>query len=546
MSKTGKSIISFTVILLPCFVYLIYSFLNSGTLFRADDFHLLKTVVWMQDANGPVEKFKLLIQQHNEHRIIIPRLLTYLDYVIEGAINWRTLILIGNLLWVSTLWFLWKAFQSRNLPVWMFIPLPYILLQPQYYDNVNWAISILQQSVIVFWFGLLCFLLSRNKTSWTILVAIMATFTHGNGIFSFLIGIIFCVIHRDWKSGLRWFAALLIIGVIYFWGFEKGQNADIQNSLSNPGRLVMAFLAFFGSVTTIQFTTPIYAVICGGVLVLVLAVYIIPKIVSHFNGGAKLVFFDKILLGNLLFLGITAALVSVSRSWSGVESILTPRYQHYSPYVICWAYLTILVSATGSARKFIAILALGAALLFNALSYFVYNQEVIFRKNWLVADTNNWRDHAVLLNDAKSFNDNIREPYNESLARGICRMEPYLLAPDTMKATVDTTIDLSSSKTDVIEKGVKGPIVIELLEISNRELTGPTFLYLKTPGQKGYWLPTKISRSSFWELLGHGQTTKPGFSVNFFTENLSPGDYSVYVFNKNRFTRTGKTVRIGG
>jgi hypothetical protein len=67
MSKTGKSIISFTVILLPCFVYLIYSFLNSGTLFRADDFHLLKTVVWMQDANGPVEKFKLLIQQHNEH-----------------------------------------------------------------------------------------------------------------------------------------------------------------------------------------------------------------------------------------------------------------------------------------------------------------------------------------------------------------------------------------------------------------------------------------------------------------------------------------------
>ena len=544
MSKFGKSIISIVIILLPVLIYLVYSFLNSDSLFRSDDFHLLKTVVWMQDVDSPIEKFKLLIQQHNEHRIIFPRLLTWLDYTIEGAINWRTLVLIGNLLWVSVLWFFWKGFESKQIPVWMFIPIPYILLQPQYFDNVNWAISILQQSVIVFWFGFLCLLLTKEKFSWAILVAVLATFTHGNGIFSFVIGIIFMSLDRDWKWVIRWVCALVVVGAVYFWGFEKGQNADFQASLSDPLRLIMAFFAFFGALTLIKLHGTIYPVLCGGLFVLILGLHLVPKIILHFRGGAKLLFFDRLLLGNVLFLGITAALVSVSRSWSGIESITTARYQHYSPFVACWVYLVIVFTLNGKSRGLFAIVTIVVALLFNGASYFIYNEEVVFRKNWLVAEAENWINHAVFLNYAKSFNDNIREPYSEAVKRGVCKAEPNLLAFDDSKIKLDNSVRLSVATRTLNDRDAKNAIPREYLTISNKEISGTTYLYLKRGSEKGYWLPTHISRSSFWDLLAHQTLSKPGFFVELATENLRDGNYKIGVFNGGNLFWTGENIQI--
>lgn len=498
----------------------------------------------MQDVDSPVEKFRLLIQQHNEHRIIVPRLITWLDYKIEGTIHWRTLIILGSVLWVAVLWFFWKGVQSKGLPLWMFLPVPFILLHPQYHDNVTWAISILQQSVIIFWFGLLCYLLSKKIFGWALLVAIVATFTHGNGIFSFVIGIIFLSLDRNWKGVTRWTIALVLVATVYFWGFTKGQNADFQESLSDPVRLVMSFFALFGSLAAIKFFNPNYSALFGLFFVVVLGYYLLPKLVSHFRGQRGLLFFDKLLLGNVFFLGITAALISISRSWSGIENVISPRYQHYSSFVACWVYIVLLIIFTGSARKIFATLTIGAALLFNGMSYFIYNNEVSFRQQWLIADTENWRNHHTFLYYARRFNENIREPYTEAVAKGICELGPRVLAAPAGGERSDRNVRLSISRTTIEEKDASGTFPRENLIISNDEIAGKSYLYLVNGTEKGYWVPTANLRTSLWTLLTSQQADRPGFTTMFMTENFPPGDYRIGLLNGGKFTWTSSMINI--
>jgi hypothetical protein len=544
MVKFSRQVVLFVFIFLPCVIYLLYAFFNSGTLFYSDDFHLLKTVLWLKDADSFSDKFALLIQQHNEHRIIIPRLITLLDYWLEGYINWRTLILIGNLLWVSVIVFFWRAFKDSEQPAWMFIPVSWILFQPQYFDNVTWAISILQQSVIVFWFALLSFLLASRRYLWALPVVVIATFTHGNGIFGFLIGIFFLSWERNWKEVIRWVTLFGIVAALYFWGFQNGQNSDLGNSLSDPVRLITSFFAFFGSIAKLIFINSAYSVFTGIVLILIIAIYLAPKIGFHTETLIRMSFFDRLLLANFLFLGITGALVSVSRSWSGVDHVLAPRYQHYSPFVLCWAYLILLRYTRGKSRKILAGLFVAGGIVFNGLCYYVYDGDIVFRKEWLVADGTNWNNHHVFLMHAKSFNQNIAEPYTQAELMGICKKTESPLDKTWDASISDTTFVLTVSKGVIEDRDASGVFRRENIRIENNTLEGCTFIYLQSGTEMGYWLPGRQSRTSFRNLILQRKTKAPGFSVDFVTENLPTGDYRIGVLHNNRFRWTKTFVAI--
>jgi hypothetical protein len=514
-------------------------------LFFADDFHLLKTVVWMHDTDSLSEKFQLLIQQHNEHRIVLPRLLTYLDYKLEGHISWPTLVVAGNLLWIAVLWFFWKAFKTLNVPFWMFIPIPWIFLQPQYSDNVTWSISILQQSVIVFWFGLFCFLCAKRMYGQALIVAIMATFTHGNGIFSFLIGITFLSLDRNWKGALTWLGVLILVGCVYFWGFEKGQNADFQKSLSDPVRLMAAFFAFFGALTKVQFTSVLFPVICGAIFVLILGTFLIPKLIACFTKNRVLSFFEKLLLGNVIFVGITAALICVSRSWGGIDTVMAPRYMHYAPFVACWVYLVLILTASEKLRNIVASAFILMAVIFNGLCYFVYNEEIVYRKNGLTADAENWNTHQIFLNYASSFNQNIKEPYTDAVKEGICATLPSVLGINGTQAPADSNAWVTVEKGVLTEQDASGSYQRDYFRIANERLTGTSYLYLQNNlDQKGYWLATRLSNVGIRRLITSLEIYKPGFTAEFLTENVPAGDYRIGILNDNKFGWTGRVVAI--
>ncbi|WP_143016925.1 hypothetical protein [Dyadobacter soli] len=471
-------------------------------------------------------------------------MLTLLDYQIEGTINWRTLVLLGSVVWAANLWFFWQGFKHFRLPAWMFIAVPLIFLQPQYADNTTWSISILQQSVIIFWFSLLSYLCAQQKYTWALVVAIAATFTHGNGFFSFLIIILLAISDRKWKTVAVCAGIWAAVGLVYFWDFRTGQNADFGKSLSDPARLVMSFFAFFGSVTKIRTQNAYYAVSLGFLLATVLGVYIIPKLkVLFYKTGYQLSAFDKMLLGNILFLGITGSLIAISRSWLGIDGILAPRYQHYSPYLICWAYVVLLSFFNLRYRKIAAAVVTVGAVAFNALSYFTYHEQVQLRKDGLIADESNWINHRTMIQYARSFNDNIKGVYLEAVATGICTVEDQfsnIVIADSPET--DANLRFGEATSYIID--TDGSYSQRFQSISNNHLTGTTYLFLQSGQQKGYWVPTRILHSGIREFLSSGRLRKPGFHAEFLTENLPPADYRIGILNDGQFSWSSQRILI--
>ncbi|MPR32463.1 hypothetical protein [Salmonirosea aquatica] len=476
-------------------------FIYSETLFFADDFHLLKTIVWFQETDSFYEKIALLLQQHNEHRILFPRLLTWLDYRLEGHINWPVLMVLGNMVWCGVLYFLWDAFRTLRLNPWLFLPIPWLLFHPFYYDNLTWTISVLQQSVIVFILAWLVHAFTNRRFLLAIGIVLLGTFTHGNGIFGFAVGIVFLVIYREWRWLGIWLLVALITAFVYFYGFERGQSADFARSLSDPLRLIAYFCTFLGSVTQVFGPHDWPSVAWGAIVFLGIAWFGFPKIYAQYRSGPPLSYFEKMLLGNLLFLGITALLVAVSRSWSATDFLIPPRYAHYSPYITAWFYL---VGIAVLARSYIWYWSLPwgiLAVLIWLVSYLNYFTTLEYRRDWLRADKANWENYDVFLQYAPSFNRNIRDVYHKAVDRGIC-YHPSGLPSQLTGASTDSTLALTFERGFSVSQDASGEYREKILRVGNKSNASDTpFLALVAEGQPVVWVPYYRLRNAYRGIL---------------------------------------------
>jgi hypothetical protein len=210
----------------------------------------------------------------------------------------------------------------------------------------------------------------------------------------------------------------------------------------------------------------------------------------------------------------------------------------------CWFYLVLLRLLNDFSQKVLAGAFVAGGIIFNGLCYFVYNEEIAFRKDWLIADGSNWNNHHVFLNYRKAFNENILEPYTLAESLGICHKSASVLTATGNGTTTDSAIVLTVSRGIVIDRDATGVFPKEQMRVENKTLTGSSFLYLQSGEQKGYWLPGRLSRTSYRELILRKKTKLPGFSVEFVTENLPAGDYRMGVLNKGQFKWTKSRVKM--
>lgn len=515
------------LILLPAAFLLLIVFHYSETLFFADDFHLLKTIVWAQETDSFAQKIQLLVQQHNEHRILVPRLLTWLDYKLEGHIDWPVLMLFGNLLWCGVLYFLWDAFRTLRLSVWYFIPIPWLLFQPAYYDNYTWSISVLQQSVIVFLLAGLVHAFVNRRFVLAIAIFLIGTFTHGNGIFGIAVGVVFLAMNQEWKRLWIWLAVCGATAVLYFYGFGKGQNADFLQSLSHPIRMIGYCFAFFGSTAKVLTSgfgpTVVWGLIAfGGILW-----FVFQKIHQHYRFNGSLSYFDKMLLGNLLFLSITALLVAVSRSWSSPNLNIPARYAHYSPYLTAWFYLVGLavLSRRPAALYWAAVWGAGAVVV-NVASCLNHFSDLEYRRDWLRADGANWNNYGTFLQYAPSFNHNIQEVYTEAVARRICQPRASLPGGSVGHTITDSSLVLTFQKVLNSSQDAHGKYANKVLRIRDGNYRGDTpFLMLVPDGGPGLCVPFYRGRNGYRKMLTDQSLRKPELFAEILTDNLPTGAF---------------------
>ena len=543
-------LLAWLFIFLPVAFLLFVVFHYSETLFYADDFHLLKTIVWEQQTDSLAQKFKLLVQQHNEHRILVPRLLTWLDYKLEGHIDWPALMLFGNLLWCGVLYFLWDAFRTLRLGIGYFIPVPWLLFQPAYFDNYTWSISVLQQSVIVFLLAWLVHAFVNRRFTLAIVIFLIGTFTHGNGIFGIVVGAVFLFLYQDWKRLGIWLAVCGVTAAFYFYGFGKGQNADFLQSLSHPVQMAGYFFAFWGSFAKLLSSDYGPSVFWGMITFGGLFAFGFSRIYNFYRVNTPLGYFEKVLLGNLLFLSITALLVAVARSWSSPELDIPSRYGHYSPYLTAWFYLVTLavLSRRDVFRRAVFSVALVwgvGAFVANIASHLNHFGDLEYRRDWLRADRANWNNYGTFLQYYPSFNHNIKQVYTEAVARGICR--PYATPPavSASHTSVDSTILLAFQEVTISTQDASGKYLDKVLRVQDGNYqAGTPLLLLAAEGQLPILVPFYRGRNAYRKILTELTLRKPELFAEILTDNLPTGVFRLGYRSGDTLTLTKYRLKV--
>jgi hypothetical protein len=516
----------------------------------ADDFHLLKNVVWAEQRHLSFgEMLREMAVQHNEHRIIFPRLYTWLDDRLEGRINWLTLTTFGVCFVLGFVALFFQTFRKLRLPLVYFLPVGLLLFQPQSYDSLTWTISILQQYCVFFWLFLLALLIPRPAPAafvGAMVVAVVAVFTHGNGILGFAWGAAVLLLQRRWVPLAAWLAALSVVAFFYFgFGYAKGQNGDAAGSLAQPLRFVGGIFAFLGAFADAfrpgKFTLPILVgavVALGLVVVNGRALWAFLQPASRNGSLRRYLTTDRFfLMGCAAVLLATALITSLFRSWSGLQGLVQVRYIHMAALAFIVFYLTMLYVLPPRWRS----LFFGAVLSFTGafwlLTQFWTHLPLTYRRDCQWADAFNWKYHETFVQYPQPFNVEIRPTYADGIRRGICPLprtpltaaEPALLTP---AERVDSSLRVRVSRSEMLIPEPNALRRFAQFDFSGDAGEGDSFVVLKS-GVATYLVGTWRSRNTWQTLLRTGRYFGSGFSGSVLSGVLQPGTYRVGILTRH-------------
>ena len=378
MSKTGW--------LLGAIVLLIYGFclLRYGyNFFLYDDYSiLLQTPLSWQQSPSFSDRFGLLFQQNNEHRVAYLRLITILDWKLFGSVQPIHLLMVGNSSLLLVGGILYKnlddsPFFSRG---WVFLPVLFLLFQFQSWDNTFWAMASLQNFGILGWVLLALYAAQQKRVLLALLGLLLAVFTSGNGLFLGPILIALWLVEKQY----RWASIALIVwvGLVWFYFHNYQQPAGYPSLVqtitkADWGQVIVFFLAFLGSNLyhpAVPFLAPLV-----GLLGLFWVGYL--TFIRYFRQ-------NTVLYGALLFLLLSAGAVALNRYGFGLTGAYPSRYRISSSLFLAIIYLTLLENVPKKAKKWVWGSATIGTLALYLLSLFIYlprirnNQELRMADNW--------------------------------------------------------------------------------------------------------------------------------------------------------------------
>ena len=390
---------------------------------------------YMSGATTSVDKLKLVFSQHNEHRIVFDRLVFLGQFFAEKTINIRTCILIGNASLLFMIALLYRvSFRSlaTGYRLLALVPACYVLFTLHFWELTVWGMASLQNLYVLVFVMISLFSLTKtagvNRFFWVAcLFAVVATYTSGNGVFTFLVGAALLLFLRQNRPLLIWSALAMATAATYFWGYTSpAAHPSVYDSLvNNTGRAINYFFTLTGSVFSADQTYPARAGKFFLLLYVGLATYLIAT--KRLRDYLPLFTF-------LTFLYLTCGVLMATRSGFGVVQAFSPRYGILS--VLLFASLGILWVDVLQVRA----LKIGAGVVFGLLSLYLFT--TINDQNQAKVD-----DRKRLLQFASAFyNDN---PQNLVVFRGTAPQEGQAvlresLAKKTYNVPGVTLADLAS------------------------------------------------------------------------------------------------------
>ena len=325
---------------------------------------------------------KDLWMQHNEHRILFPKLITLLfaqltrwNLRAEVLLNFVTASLSFGLLLALAK----RTFQTKWPPLLIFSALSaWLFFSPIQYINWLWGFQLVWFVLILSVLGTIWLLTQTTITKplnliLAVATATIATYSLGNGAIIWLVGLIILLLRKVKRLQLLgWVSAASVVVASYLYHFKRPTTGlGLREIVTHGSELTGYVMAYLGRnvATTVQ-----GAMVSG----LVLMVALITALVFIYKKG-KL---ERVLSwgGLALFILITAVLAGASRLSFGIEHSMSLSYTTSSALFIIAVIMIVLYALTlhwpltrsGANRVVMIALLLGAAA-WPATASFIHN-----------------------------------------------------------------------------------------------------------------------------------------------------------------------------
>ena len=384
------------------------------------DDHALRAFLYYSDQETTLlGKLYQLFKQHNEHRIVYDRLITALDYGLFGKLNYKHLMVVGNLSLVGLLVVFIAILRQAGRSLYYAVPIALFLFNLSQWENMYWGMAALQNFSVVLWVVGAFYLLSyTSRTALAIVLALLATLTSGNGLMVWPLGFLLLLLQPvTAKQGVFnrlsaplvvWTISAIIVVGLYFFHFEKpgGINYVRPSALA----LVKGWFAVIGAAAeALPFGQPLRnSVLLGGLLTCITLVSIGWELLSHqlvisrllrqwFARNSSLspnrTSLPSITLffwSTAAFILGTAAIVAFARTGFGADLLITSRYKMYSLTLLALLYSYGLVVSGLQFQAWLGGVGYVAGLLMGWLSYYSFLNETIWWRDWLLTNQFNW------------------------------------------------------------------------------------------------------------------------------------------------------------
>jgi hypothetical protein len=210
-------------------------------------------------AHTPLQKIGAFFYPNNEHITFFSHLVYFTQYQLLGEIRFYPLILTGHLIIVATACLLGTAIDSGRRPFYFAtITIGYINLYC--WDSSFKAMTAISNQAVLLFAVATFFALLRWHKLWIALVfALFATFSQGNGILVWPLGLLVLLLDTHWQPSRRhcisiWMFTAVGAIAIYGWahhvyGMPSPARATTIFSLLDKGFTlpILSVFAFLGS-----------------------------------------------------------------------------------------------------------------------------------------------------------------------------------------------------------------------------------------------------------------------------------------------------------
>lgn len=213
-----------SVLCLTVFAFRYFSYTDnfSVNMPNGDDFDMfIQFLHDFLDSSTFAEKLRLMLNRHAEHFIVANKVAALLSYYLLGHLDFRILILAGNLSIPIAIFLLFQLycvdFPARMLGT-AFAGI--CLLQPQYYQVSLWAGGSIENLwVMTFACGAFLFVTKQRNTlcqnALLLVLSLAAIFTQGNGLFVPLLVSIYLMSNRKSALGMAFLAIFAAVAAFH-------------------------------------------------------------------------------------------------------------------------------------------------------------------------------------------------------------------------------------------------------------------------------------------------------------------------------------------